>query len=268
MMGARAASSSPAVDSLTVATRVVFFGSIPVARECLELLHGREDLEVVGVCAVPLEGWRQDQSVWDWCKTIGLALIEHEDIAQLRPDLGLSVRYHRILDDSVLRLFPLGVVNVHGGLLPEYRGSYCNVHAIINDEREYGITLHYLDPGVDTGDVVDTSSVMVGPDDTGMTLYLAGESLTVDLVRRNLPELLRGTANRTPQSELIAAGATPRTYRRGDAEALREITVAEISTPRALRIVRAFDSPHHEPAFTVMDGRKVYLRLNAVPERR
>lgn len=65
--------------------------------------------------------------------------------------------------------FSLGIVNTHGGILPEYRGSYCNINAIINDEQEYGVTLQYIDKGVDSEDIVAIKDVGIRESDTGLT---------------------------------------------------------------------------------------------------
>lgn len=236
--------------------RVVFFGSIPVARECLELVLAHPDAEVVGVCATPLDSWRSDESVWNFAKRLDLPLVDHEDIPGLAPDLGVSVRYHRILRPETIGAFPHGIVNTHGGLLPEYRGSYCNIQALVNGDDQYGVALHYIEEGVDTGAVVDQRSTPIGPDDTGLDLYLRGERLCVEALAGNLDGLLAGTATAVEQDESRA-----RSYRRQDVDALREIPLDALGDPRSLRIIRALDSPHHEPAFTIIEGRKVYLRV-------
>ena len=180
----------------------------------------------------------------------------------MNPDFGLSVRYHRLLKAETLSAFSHGVVNVHGGLLPEYRGSYCNIHAILNGDSEFGVTLHYIDQGVDTGDVVARITTSVENTDTGMDLYLKGERLCVEVVRQQLPKLLSGTADRTPQDVLIAQGAQAHEYRRSDINPLRQLSIDDIETESGMRVIRAFDSPHHEPAYVMWLGRKVYLRTN------
>lgn len=241
--------------------RIVFFGSIPVARKCLEVVHAHPGAEVIGVCADPLKGtWRNEQTVWDYAYSAGLPIIDHEDIPEMEPDLGLSVRYHRILKSHTLAQFAEGVVNIHGGLLPEYRGSYCNIHAILNGEKEFGVTMHYMDEGVDTGDIVARFSTPINDKMTGFDLYLESERLCLDAMRQQLDSLLSGTAARVPQDDLIDAGFHAHEYKRHEIDKLRNVSVDEVNTLKAVRTVRAFDSPHHEPAFMEIGDERIYLR--------
>lgn len=73
-----------------------------------------------------------------------MPILPDEDIVTTKPDLRISVRYNKIIKQRVIDSFPLGIVNTHGGILLEYRGSYCNINAIINGEQDYGATLHYI----------------------------------------------------------------------------------------------------------------------------
>ena len=180
---------------------------------------------------------------------------------ELDADLGISVRYNRILRPEVIARFPRGIVNTHGGILPEYRGSYCNINAILNGEKEYDVTLHYIEEGVDTGDIVDTLTVPVREEDTGFSLYRASERLCYEIVKKNLEDLLRGRCRGVPQESLVRAGRAARTYRSAETLAQKRVTEADIASGLALRKVRAFDSDAHEPAYMELDGRRVYLRL-------
>jgi len=78
----------------------------------------------------------------------------------LELDLILSVRYGRILQPSVIQLPKLGVLNLHSGLLPQYRGVMATFYAMLNNEKQIGTSLHYIqDAGIDTGDLVSLNSI-------------------------------------------------------------------------------------------------------------
>ena len=147
----------------------------------------------------------------------------------------------------------MGIVNTHGGILPEYRGSYCNINAIINGEKEYGATLHYIDKGVDTGDIIDIKKCAIMENDTGFSLYLKSEELCYELINDNIDSLLTGTNSRVPQDEYIANGHYCQEYKAKSTLSLKELAQEEVFTDRGVRIIRAFDSKEHEPAAPVLE---------------
>ena len=243
--------------------RVVFFGSIGLARRVLEEIVLTRDVDLIGVCCEQMTNtWRKDESVYDFCIRKGIPIIDHEAIIAAKPDLGISIRYNKILKKPVLDSFRLGIVNTHGGILPEYRGSYCNINAIINDEEEYGVTLHYLEEGVDNGDIIAMKKIKIQPSDTGFDLYNISEKFCYELMEENIDDLLEEKNARVPQEEYIQNGHACNEYKAKATVARKVIDAEELNTPLSVRIIRAFDSDVHEPAYTMIDGRKVYLRVN------
>jgi methionyl-tRNA formyltransferase len=115
------------------------------------------------------------------------------DIAALRPDVCVSIAYDQIFRSELLALAPLGMLNFHAGKLPRYRGRNCINWAILNGETEIGLTAHYVDEGIDTGDIILQRSLPLSWTDTygdalcrivqafpafvaeGMELVLAGQ---------------------------------------------------------------------------------------------
>jgi methionyl-tRNA formyltransferase len=90
-----------------------------------------------------------------------------ESLDRLRaaaPDLFLSIRYGGILREQAIAIPPLGVINLHSGLLPDYRGVMATFRALLAGDREIGTTIHYItDPGIDTGDVITGTRLAVQP---------------------------------------------------------------------------------------------------------
>ncbi len=117
----------------------------------------------------------QPENINDFIKTI----------EELKPDLIVVAAYGQILSKEFLSCCNL-VVNVHASLLPKYRGSAPIAHAILNDEQETGVTLIKIDPGVDSGDIIDARSLAISPDDTTGSLEhklsLLGANCITDFV--------------------------------------------------------------------------------------
>ncbi|WOJ95966.1 formyl transferase [Congregibacter brevis] len=87
---------------------------------------------------------------------------EHEAFRRSAPDLVLSIRFGSILREPAISVPPLGVINLHSGLLPDYRGILTTLHSLANQETEVGCTLHYIDsPAIDTGAIIDQKLITV-----------------------------------------------------------------------------------------------------------
>ena len=110
-------------------------------------------------------------------------------LAATAPDLVLSIRYGGILKDRAIAIPSMGVLNLHSGLLPDYRGVMATFYALLNRESEIGMTLHtILDAGIDTGDIIDSTREKP---DTGhsylwnvLQLYPAGVDLMLASVKK------------------------------------------------------------------------------------
>ncbi len=114
-----------------------------------------------------------------------------ETIREFDPDLIVVAAYGRILPGPLLNLPPLGTINVHGSLLPKYRGAAPIQRAILNGEKETGITIMQMDEGMDTGDILLQKSLFIKKNDTSATLAakmadLGGRLLieAIDLLRK------------------------------------------------------------------------------------
>jgi methionyl-tRNA formyltransferase len=108
------------------------------------------------------------------------------ELTALRPDVVCVAAYGRILGKDLLTLAPFGALNVHGSLLPRYRGAAPIQWAIANGERETGVTIMQMDEGLDTGDILLQRALEIGPEDTAETLVprlaaLGGEALVETL---------------------------------------------------------------------------------------
>ncbi len=114
-----------------------------------------------------------------------------QTIAGLNPDLIVVTAYGKIIPESLLELPPLGIINAHASLLPKYRGAAPIQWAVLNGDRETGVTIMQMNKGVDTGDILFSVPIPIGENDTTGNLFeklavLSGEALvqTIELLKK------------------------------------------------------------------------------------
>jgi methionyl-tRNA formyltransferase len=122
-----------------------------------------------------------------------------EQLTALRSDAIIVVGYGRIIPSWMLELPPYGNINVHGSLLPKYRGAAPIQWAIANGETVTGVTTMHLDEGLDTGDILLQREMPILPDDTSVTLAPRMAEIGADLLMETLRGLEQGTVHRTKQ---------------------------------------------------------------------
>ena len=124
-----------------------------------------------------------------------------EELEKLRPDVIVVVAFGQIIPEEILKLPPGGCINVHASLLPKYRGAAPIQRAVINGERESGVTTMRMDVGLDTGDMIMRETVTLAPDETGGSLFDKLSAVGASLLLRTLDAISDGTAQyeRQPQ---------------------------------------------------------------------
>ena len=128
-------------------------------------------------------------------------------IRALEPELLCVVAYGRILPDEILQAAPRGSVNIHGSLLPKYRGAAPIQWTVLNGEPVGGVTAQYMAAAMDAGDIIDYSAVPVGEYETSGELFERLSRVGADLLCRVVEQIAAGTVKRTPQDESMATYA-------------------------------------------------------------
>ena len=202
--------------------RILFFGYSEVGYECLDLLLKRGD-EVV---ALITHEDNPNEKIWfktpaQAARAKGVPILTPEKvntpewiekIAALRPDLILSVYYRHMISTKILGLARLGAFNMHGSLLPKYRGRAPINWAVLHGEPRVGMTLHRMVKAADAGAIVDQEGVDLGPRDTAEQAFRKVLPCARRVLARQIDALLAGTARETPQDESQATyfgGRTP-----------------------------------------------------------
>ena len=128
-------------------------------------------------------------------------------LEEVSPELIVVVAYGKILPESVLNFPRYGCVNLHVSLLPKYRGAAPMQRAIINGERETGVSIMYMDVGLDTGDIIASESFPIGKNDNFEDIHDRSADIGSVLLSRTITEIEKGTATRTPQDGSLATYA-------------------------------------------------------------
>jgi methionyl-tRNA formyltransferase len=125
-------------------------------------------------------------------------------LQSLKPDLVVVVAYGRILPDDILSVPPLGTINVHGSLLPRYRGAAPIQWSVLNGDEKTGVTTMYLSSEMDAGDIIFSEETEIGEYETSGELYDRLKKLGAELLIKTVRAIEAGCAPRTPQDETQA----------------------------------------------------------------
>lgn len=174
-----------------------------------------------------------------------------EQLRALHPDFILVWSYSMILPKTVIEVPRYGALNMHGGILPEYRGGHVLQWAIINGEKETGITLHYMDEGIDTGPVVAESRFPIEWSDDAASVREKLKQVGMALLKEWWPAVSEGRAPRRAQDESRARYYRLRTQEDGLIDWNR-------SSVSIYNLVRALVPPW-PGAFTYLKGRQVIV---------
>jgi methionyl-tRNA formyltransferase len=196
--------------------RVLFMGTPDFAVPSLRLLLEEKDqVEVIGVVTQPdrpkgrkkvltpppvkVEAIKHDLPVFQPQKLRSEEAIRQ--VLELQPDLIVTAAYGQILPEPVLNAPKYGCINVHASLLPKYRGGAPIHHAIINGEKETGVTIMYMVKALDAGDMLLQRAIPITSGDNVGTMHDKLANLGAELLKEVLPSILDGTVQAVPQDD-------------------------------------------------------------------
>lgn len=191
--------------------KVIFMGTPIFASIILDELIKKYNVIMV-VCQPDREKDRKGNIIYSPCKKLAIEnniqvfqplkiRDEYQKILDMNPDIIITAAYGQIIPDIVLNYPKYGAINVHGSLLPKLRGGAPIHHAIINGDKEIGVTIMYMDKRMDAGDIISQRAIPLTND---MNLDIAYEKLAIlgrDLLIETIPSIINGTNNRIKQNE-------------------------------------------------------------------
>ncbi len=200
--------------------RIIFMGTPDFAEATLKALIDGPD-EVVAVITQPDRAKGRGKKLTPpptkvLAEAVGIPVlqptkIKTEDfrngLLSYQPDLIVVTAYGRILPKALLELAPMGCINVHGSLLPKYRGAAPIQWAVINGEKETGVTIIQMNAGMDTGDILLSAKIGIYPDETTGSLYDKLAVLGSATLLTAIQGLQEGTITPVPQDHSLATVA-------------------------------------------------------------
>ena len=247
--------------------RIGYFADGPWSHRALELLVADPDLDVSFICARFVN---PDQYLRDRAVELGIEFYISKNvnsdiflnkIGTHKCDIFVSMSFDQILRERFYSFPSLGTINCHAGKLPYYRGRNILNWALINDEKEFGITVHYIDDGVDTGDIVLQRIYPISDSDDYGSL-LARAYAECPLVLYDAIQLIKsGKSSRLPQESIHPLGSIFSQRKQGD-----EIIEWNWTSREVFNFVRALSHPG-PLAQTKLNDIKVYIaRVEIVPD--
>lgn len=245
--------------------RLVYLGNNRLAWRILDWLYARQE-RIVGLVLHPAARRKYGPEMMDVAALSRECVFEAGQLTDraaldrlkaLQPDMALSVLFGHILRPPFIDLFSRGCLNLHPSLLPYNRGAFPNVWSIV-DRTPAGVTLHYIDHGIDTGDIIAQRQLEVSPIDTGKSLYEKLEQSAFELFCEQWPLVKAGQSQRLTQ--VHHAGTV---HRVKDVDGIDEIDLdRQYRAGDLIDILRARTFPPYPGAYFRIDGRKVRLSLS------
>ncbi len=189
--------------------KVVIFGCQQIAVDFIKFLIKRNDIKISLVITyeLPLDKTYGYESVIEEFSNNKIEIINPKSVnltvlnkvKEINPDIIFSIYYRKILPKSILNIPKLGCINIHPSLLPYYRGPVPTAWAIEKGEEKFGITIHLMDEGIDTGNILIQEKFIIGKNETGYQLYTRAMKLGASMLCENFDKIINNEIQSTPQ---------------------------------------------------------------------
>jgi methionyl-tRNA formyltransferase len=225
--------------------RIIFMGTPVFAANVLKKIIKKYPGQVVGVVTQPDKPFGrkkliQPTPVKQVAMDEGIIIlqpekvrIDHKEILELKPDIILTAAYGQIIPQELIDFPEFGCVNFHGSILPKYRGGAPIQRAIMNGEKETGITLMYMNAKMDEGNIIKHNNFKIENNDTTETVFLKMENACYDLIDNEIDNIFDNKNASTIQNHNLASYAP--NIRSEDCE----IKISEMTSQKIHNIVRA-----------------------------
>lgn len=192
--------------------RIGYFADGPWSHRALEKILSDRNFSVAFVCA---RFDNPDPVLKDMAEGASIPFLVHKNVnsesflsklSEFACDLLVSMSFNQIFRKGIIEATVGGIINCHAGKLPFYRGRNVLNWVLINDEKEFGITAHYVDDGVDTGDIITQKCYSISDDDDYSTLLSISYDGCADVLYESLKKLSQGRIKAVSQKDLHPVG--------------------------------------------------------------
>jgi len=243
-----------------------FFGDGPWADKTLKKISKDNKFSISFIIS---RFEKPDLKLKKWSKKLGVDFISFKNInspqalAKIKKydaDLFVSMSFDQILKKEIISLPQMGFLNCHAGALPFYRGRNILNWALINDEKEFGVTVHFIDEGIDTGDIILQKKRPISDRDDYSTLLIKAESLCAECLYEAIAKVESGNFKRIKQKSIHPQGSYFFKRKEGD-----ERINWNSSSRDIFNFVRALTDPG-PCAQTFHNKKKLKLRKVKIPK--
>lgn len=239
---------------------LIFLGSKPIGYECLEYLISQQKALNFRIAGILTQARKEFNSAFDLtvlAKENGVPVLNG---LEALPDCDIlySVQYHELLKAEDIAHAQKLAVNLHMAPLPEYRGCNQFSYAIIDGKKEFGTTIHLMDPRIDHGDILFEKRFPIADDSWVNDLYKQTETATLALFKESLSDLIHEKYLPVSQQSLVASRGSSIHYRK-DIDTLKKIDL-DWPADKISRHIRACSMPGFEPPYALLGNHKIYFR--------
>lgn len=249
--------------------KIFFWGSKPLGLKCFKLLlylalTKYPNLEIVGVCIsnkdIKKDGVEK-QDIRKIAELYKIPVFTEKDSIRLSGDLGVCIGYPHKIPKETIHRYKNGIINLHFAPLPYYRGSKTLVHAILNGEKRYGLTFHYIDESLDTGPIIAVKWYEISDDKTGQKMIEELEDLAFNFFKEYIYKMIEKKLPSVAQSLIVQQKKiTPKFYIRSSLDSLYRISL-NWPFEKIFRIVRALSLDGETLPYIEDNGKRIYLSL-------
>ncbi|MFA6754157.1 MAG: methionyl-tRNA formyltransferase [Candidatus Paceibacterota bacterium] len=257
--------------------RIIFMGASKFGFSCLEKIFEMKE-DVVAIFSIPekfnISYSKNSVKNFNHKSFRGIAkkfnvpfveitgkMKEYEDqIRNLNPDLILVIGWYYMIPKRIMDIPKLGCVGIHNSLLPKYRGGAPLVWAIINGEKESGVSFFYFAEGVDNGDIIAQKKFLITQKDTIKTVYEKAEKKALKILERSIPLIKRKKAQKIKQDESKATYFPQRTPEDGEINWNRK-------SSEIYNFIRAQTKPYPGAFFYNNVGQKIKIWKAKFPKK-
>ena len=232
--------------------KIIFCGEKILSVRCLDYLKKNYKIKIIAICTrKKSKVWYGKQVLREYAKKNRIKIIKTKNIKKNQADLLVSVLFPSIINKNVLNKFKLSI-NLHQAPLPEFKGCNGASHAIINDSKYFGSTIHLLTDKLDSGAIIDKKIFIINKNITAKELYEYNDYIAYDLFKKNIGKILLNKFSTVPQK------TTNKAFTR---DSLKDKKIKfNMSKNKIWNKVRGNEFFPFEPCFINLGkGRKVYL---------
>lgn len=249
-------------------TGIIFIGGRDRGLECLQALITRSEVILHIFCLkediherekyyLKIQSLAKKQKIPCTLTTSVKNKESIQKIKKLNPKLIVVMGWRTIIPKEILEIPVLKTVAVHESLLPQYRGFAPINWAIINGESQTGVTLFFLDDGVDTGDIIDQITIPINKTETALQIYQKTKQASIDILIKNLDNLKKGLARAKKQAEEKASYCCTRTPEDGMID-------WRLDSLSIYNTIRALSNPY-PGAFSLYEDKKITIQKARLP---